>query len=125
MRLNPATVLVVENGDMLRPLICEILQREGYQILAAKDAKEAIDVWERSQGRIDLVLTDVVMPGMSGKELVDHLRLKQADIKIIYMSGYESSLLSVGSKFVSGTTFLQKPFRPVELSTTVRELLGK
>jgi two-component system cell cycle sensor histidine kinase/response regulator CckA len=123
MMQNHGTILVVENGEMLRPLICEILRKEGYNVLEAQDGDEALLVWQRYQGPIDLVLTDVVMPNMSGKELVEHLRLLQPEIKVIYMSGYESSILSSGNKFGSNAVFLQKPFRPAELSEKVRELL--
>jgi CheY-like chemotaxis protein len=123
MTRNSVTILVVENGDMLRPLICEILRREDYDVLEAKDADEALSVWKRHQGRIDLIVTDVVMPGMNVKELVEHLRALQPELKVIYMSGYESSLLSLGKKWGSGVVFLQKPFRPAELSKMVREIL--
>ena len=120
---NSGTILVVENGEMLRPLICEILRKEGYNILEAKDGDEALLVWQRHQGPIDLVLTDVVMPNMSGKELAERLRLLQPEIKVIYMSGYELSILASGNKFGSDAVFLQKPFRPAELSKTVRDIL--
>jgi two-component system cell cycle sensor histidine kinase/response regulator CckA len=123
MMQNPGTILVVENGEMLRPLICEILRKEGYNVLEAQDGDEALLVWQRYQGPIDLVLTDVVMPNMSGKELVEHLRLLQPEIKVIYMSGYESSILSSGNKFGSDVVFLQKPFRPAELIERVRKIL--
>ncbi len=115
--------MVVENGEMLRPLICEILRKEGYNILEAEDGDAALLVWQRSQGLIDLVLTDVVMPTMGGKELVRHLRLLQPEIKVIYMSGYASSILSSGNKFGSDAVFLQKPFRPAELIERVRKIL--
>lgn len=120
---KPGTILVVENGEILRPLICEILRKEGYNVLEAQDGDEALLVWQRYQGLIDVVLTDVVMPNMSGKELVEHLRLLQPEIKVIYMSGYGSSILSSGNKFGSDAVFLQKPFRPAELSEKIREIL--
>jgi two-component system cell cycle sensor histidine kinase/response regulator CckA len=123
MMQNPKTILVVENGEMLRPLICEILRKGGYNVLEAQDGDEALLVWQRYQGPINLVLTDVVMPHMSGKELVERLRSLQPEVKVIYMSGYESSMLSSGNKFGSDTIFLQKPFRPAELSKAVQEIL--
>ncbi|MFZ5447907.1 MAG: response regulator [Thermodesulfobacteriota bacterium] len=118
-----ATILVVENGEMLRPLICEILQREGYDVLAAQDGEAALSVWKHHQGPIDLVLTDVVMPKMSGKQLVKRLRLLKPEIKVIYMSGYELGLLSADNKYDSNAWFIQKPFRPAELSKLVGEIL--
>jgi two-component system cell cycle sensor histidine kinase/response regulator CckA len=123
MIMKSATILVVENGDMLRPLICEILRKEGYNVLEAQDGDEALLVWERCQGLIDLVLTDVVMPHMSGKELAERLRFLHPEVKVIYMSGYESSILASGKKFGSDAIFLQKPFRPAELSQVVRKIL--
>ena len=120
---EPATILLVENGEILRPLLAEILQREGYTVLAANDAGEALPIWERYRERIALIVTDVVMPGMSGKELVERLRLLRPEVKVIYISGYESSLLATGNKFGPGAVFLQKPFRPAELIKLVREVL--
>jgi len=121
---NPATILVVENGNILRPLLCEILRREGYTVLEAEDGAEALRLWDAYLGTIDVVVTDVVMPNLSGKQLVERLRLLKPDLKVIYMSGYESSILAAGNNFGSNATFLQKPFRPAELSKTVREILG-
>lgn len=119
----PATILVVENGDLLRPLLGKILRREGYEVLEARDGDEALLMWDRYAGSINLVLTDVVMPNMNGKQLVERLRLLKPELKVIYMSGYEVSILAAGDKSGSNATFLQKPFRPAELSTKVREIL--
>lgn len=124
MTQKSGTILVVENGDMLRPLLCEILKREGYRILEAKDGNEALLLWDRNLGAVDVVVTDVVMPNMSGKQLVERLRLSKPEIKVIYISGYQSSVLATGNKFGANATFLQKPFRPAELSKTVREILA-
>lgn len=120
---TPVTILVVENGEMLRPLLGEILTGEGYKVLEAKDGDEALALWDRYSGKIDVVVTDVVMPNMSGKQLVERLRLLKPDLKVIYMSGYESSILAAGNKFGYNATFLQKPFRPSELSKKIREIL--
>jgi len=120
---NPATILVVENGNILRPLLCEILRREGHTVLEAQDGAEALSLWDRYSETIDVVVTDVMMPNLSGKQLVERLRLSKPDLKVIYMSGYESSILAAGNNFASNAIFLQKPFRPVELSKTVREIL--
>lgn len=116
--------MVVENGDILRPLLCEILRRDGYSVLEAKNGDEALLLWDRNPGAIDVVVTDVVMPNMSGKQLVLRLRSLKPDLKVIYMSGYDSGILAVGNNFGSNATFLQKPFRPSELSNKVHEILG-
>jgi two-component system, cell cycle sensor histidine kinase and response regulator CckA len=120
---NQATILVVENGDMLRPLLGKILRREGHKVIEAQDGDEAMHMWDRYQETIDLVVTDIVMPKMSGKELVDRLRLLKPGVKVIYMSGYKSNILATGKKLNSHSVFLQKPFRPNELSQAVREIL--
>ncbi len=119
----PVTILVVENGDILRPLLVEILRREGYTVLEAKDGEEALALWDQHAGMIDVVLTDVVMPNMSGRELAKRLRSLKPEVKVIYMSGYGLSILSTGHKFDSDVLFLQKPFRPAELNQKVREIL--
>jgi DNA-binding response OmpR family regulator len=123
MTRNPATILLVENGEMLRPLLAEILRREGYAVIEAQDGEEALCLWDRHQETIDLIVTDLVMPNISGKELVQRLRLLKPEVKIIYMSGYGSDVLSTAKKFDSDAVFLQKPFRPAELSQAVREVL--
>jgi two-component system, cell cycle sensor histidine kinase and response regulator CckA len=120
---TPVTILLVENGDILRPLLVEILRREGYGVLEAQNGEEALALWDRHAGMIDVVVTDVVMPTMSGKELVERLRELKPEVKVIYMSGYESNILSTGNKFGSDVIFLQKPFRPSELNQTIREIL--
>ena len=124
MAAHPATILLVENGEILRPLLVEILQREGHEVLAAKDGGEALSIWDQHQGQLDLIVTDVVMPGMSGKELAERLRSLRPEVKVIYISGYESSLLCTDNKFGPEAVFLQKPFRPAELIQLVREVLA-
>jgi two-component system, cell cycle sensor histidine kinase and response regulator CckA len=118
------TILVVENGDILRPLICEILRKAGFKILEAGNGDEALKIWQRYQEPIDLVLTDVVMQPMSGKKLVELLKVTHPDVKVIYMSGYESNFLFAGDKSVLEANFLQKPFKPAELVKKVREILN-
>jgi DNA-binding NtrC family response regulator len=95
------------------------LRREGHKVIEAQDGDEAMHMWDRYQETIDLIVTDVVMPKMSGKELVERLRLLKPEVKVIYMSGYQS----IGKKLNSNSVFLQKPFRPNELSQAVREIL--
>src|SRR5262245_61913184 len=85
------TILLVEDEDVLRGLIRELLELKGYKVLEAHQGMEALDLLETHEGRVDLVLTDVVMPQMSGSELVEELRLKHPDVKVIFMSGYTGS----------------------------------
>jgi two-component system, cell cycle sensor histidine kinase and response regulator CckA len=121
---KPETILVVENGDMLRPLICEILRKEGFTVLEASDGDAALQVWQGHQEPIDLVLTDVVMQNMSGKKLVELLQLSHPDIKVLYMSGYDYGFLFAGDKSGAAVNFLQKPFKPAELIKKVRDVLA-
>lgn len=118
-----AIILLVENGDMLRPLLGKILRKDGYTVLEAKSGDEALALWDQYRRKIDLVVTDLVMPGMSGKQLVQRLKLLKPEVKVIYISGYESGILSAGKKFGTDAIFLQKPFRPAELSQAVQEIL--
>src|SRR5205085_1969571 len=93
-------------------LVYEVLQSRGYRVLTAKDALEAIPLEENFAGRIDLLVTDVVMPGMGGRELAQHLAATRPETKVLFISGYtEDALLrALHSEAKPGTGFLQKPF---------------
>jgi two-component system, cell cycle sensor histidine kinase and response regulator CckA len=117
------TVLLVEDEDMLRGLLAKFLRLYGYTVLEARQAGEALLTCERHPGPIHLMVTDVVMPQMSGRELVDRLRPLRPEMKILYMSGYtEDALVQHGVADLS-VPFLQKPFRPVELARRVHAVL--
>jgi two-component system, cell cycle sensor histidine kinase and response regulator CckA len=119
------TILLVEDEDMLRGLIRELLEIKGYQVLEASQGLEAIDVLKRNGKPVDLVLTDVVMPHMSGSELVVHLRKAHPDLKVIFMSGYTGSNNAAIHKSLEmpGVAFLQKPFRLNALISQVEGLI--
>jgi len=113
------TILVVEDEPVLRDLAQLILQEHGYYILTAASGVEALVVWEKHQGTIDLLLTDVVMPeGISGKELADRLLVQQPKLKVLFTSGY-----TVEELVKDGTRFLQKPYSRYSLAQAVRECL--
>ncbi len=107
------TILLVEDEDMLRGLIRELLEIKGYQVLEASQGIEALEVLKRNGRPVDLVLTDVVMPQMSGSELVIELRRIHPELKVIFMSGYTGSNNAAIHKSLEmpGVAFLQKPFR--------------
>lgn len=120
------TILLVEDEDMLRGLIKELLELKGFAVLEACQGLEALDLIKVRGSGVDLVLTDVVMPHMSGSELVDRLREEQPDLKVIFMSGYTgASNASIHRSLeMPGVAFLQKPFRLNNLISQVEELIG-
>ncbi len=117
------TVLVVEDKDNVRRLAVETLRSCGYVVLAARGSEEALKISERRAGRIDLLLTDVVMPGMNGNRLAERLLSSRPEMKVIFMSGYPDDALGPPAA-VSALHYLPKPFGPDELGRKVREVLG-
>jgi CheY-like chemotaxis protein len=117
------TILLVEDEETVRDLVREVLGMHGYQVLEASNAAKAITVGEQHTGPIDLLVTDVVMPGMSGKELAERLGTTRPAMKVLYMSGYTDSAIVNHGVLVPGTAFLQKPFTPTVLARRVGEVL--
>jgi two-component system, cell cycle sensor histidine kinase and response regulator CckA len=119
------TVLLVEDESQVRKLVYEVLQSRGYRVLAAKDALEAIPLEEDFPGRIELLITDLVMPGMSGRELAQHLSATRPETKVLFISGYTDDALLRHGATTPGTGFLQKPFALEDLLLRVRALLDE
>jgi PAS domain S-box-containing protein len=117
------TVLVVEDDPAVLSLSCRALEAEGYTILCASDGSDALRIVERHGGEIHLLLTDVVMPGMSGRQLAEQMAARRTGIRILYMSGYPGDAAVHHGAFVRGSHFLQKPFSPDGLTRKVRETL--
>jgi len=117
------TVLIVEDDDAVRSLACKILELQGYKILEAKDGEEAMKVSKEHNGPIHLMITDVVMPGISGRELQEQLHPLRPAMKVLYMSGYTDNATAHHKVLDSGVAFLQKPFTPETLARKVREVL--
>ena len=117
------TVLIVEDDDAVRSLACKILELQGYKILEAKDGEEAMKVSKEYKGPIHLMITDVVMPGISGRELQEQLHPLRPAMKVLYMSGYTDNATAYHKVLDSGVAFLQKPFTPETLARKVREVL--
>jgi PAS domain S-box-containing protein len=117
------TILLVEDEPVLRELASVILKDYQYEVLEAGTGAEALKIWEQHEGKIDLLLTDMVMPeGMTGRELAEKLRTQKADLKVIYTSGYSAD--AMGSETgLQDAMFLQKPYPPPLLARTVRECL--
>ena len=118
------TVLLVEDEDMVRRMTREVLEGAGYRVLEASSGFEALRVSAGHGGRLDLLLTDVVMPGMSGRELAERLAPVRPGMKVLYMSGHTDDAIFHHGVTQAGTGFLQKPFTPDALERRVRDLLG-
>jgi CheY-like chemotaxis protein len=118
------TVLLVEDEDSVRQLVRDTLEAKGYRVLEAESGEAGLSIAEGHDGKIDLVITDVIMPGIGGRELVKQLAQARPSTKFLYLSGYtEDAIVSEGS-LEEGTAFLQKPFSLQSLSRKVREVLG-
>ena len=119
------TVLVVEDEEEVRKLTVRILQKQGYKVLEASQGDEALFICGQHEEPIHLLVTDVVMPGMSGRELSEHLTSLRPEIKILYMSGHTNSAIVHHGVLEPGVILLQKPFTPEALARKVREVLER
>jgi hypothetical protein len=117
------TVLVVEDEQAVRTLEVEVLARHGYHVLVAGDAQEALALEERCEEPIALLVTDVVMPGRSGRELAQEFVRRRPGTRVLYVSGYANDAFASGNLLEAGTCFLQKPFSPEALAHKVRDIL--
>jgi PAS domain S-box-containing protein len=123
-RSGSETILVVEDHDDIRELTVSILSEDGYRLLVAATGAEAIRIAAAHDGAIDLLLSDVVMPGMNGPELAGRLKEAHPTLKVLFVSGYLSDTAGIRNLLEQGTPYLQKPFGPAELCASVRQVLG-
>jgi len=119
------TVLVVEDEEAMRDVTTRILRRAGYQVTSAASGPVALEMIRSSTQRIDLLLTDVVMPHMLGKELADSVRAMQPGIRVLFMSGYAEPVLSNKGTLEPGITLVEKPFSEATLLDHVRQVLDR
>lgn len=117
------TVLVAEDEAAVRGLIRIVLEGVGYRVIEARDGREALDIASRLNGTLHLLVSDIVMPGMNGRELAGSLRQVLPSVRVLFTSGYTDSVLVDTTNLGPGATFLQKPFSPGALLAAVRELL--
>lgn len=119
------TVLVAEDEDVIRAMLCESLERHGYRVLPARDGPEALRLAERHEGTIELLLTDVVMPRMDGVALARALRETRPQTRVLYMSGSPAESVVKELEQVAGTGFITKPVTPSALVLRIRQALAE
>jgi CheY-like chemotaxis protein len=125
VRRRHETVLLVEDDERVRRLASAILKRNGYTVLEAAEAEEAVRLAKDHSASIKLLLTDVVMPGRSGRSLAQDLTEKYPHMKVLYMSGYTDNAIVQHGVLTPGVSFLQKPFTPASFARSVREVLDQ
>ena len=118
------TVLAVEDEELVRKVVSKFLDKFGYTVLVAANGEEALRICREHKGPIHLLLTDVVMPGLSGKELATQLRELRPELKVLFMSGYTDNAIVKHGILEDGIAFVQKPFTHQALVWKVREVLG-
>ena len=124
MEQGTQTILVVEDEEMVRGLICEVLRREGYRVVACGDAEEGIEASKRHGPGIDLLLTDVVMPGMNGPEMATRIQETLPQLRVVFMSGYSEQALARQGQEDASFEYLQKPFTLKTLTQKLAKVLG-
>jgi PAS domain S-box-containing protein len=117
------TILVVEDGVGLRHLMTRVLEPAGYRVLTAGNGEEAFHILQQHQHRLDLMITDIVMPGMSGRRLAERLGEVRPETKVLFMSGYTDDVILKHGVLTEGVPFINKPFSPKDLLRKVRQLL--
>jgi CheY-like chemotaxis protein len=118
------TVLLVEDEEGVRTVTREVLSKLGYKVLEAQHGQEALSLCEKQSEPIHLMVTDMVMPGMNGRQLASEVRRLYPDLKVLFLSGYSDGALVRNGMLDTSRDFLQKPFTPSDLSSKVREVLS-
>jgi len=118
------TVLVAEDNETVRTLACRMLEDLGYRVQAAESAERCLEAAAAHEGVIDLLLTDVIMPGRNGKELFDLLKRERPGLKVLFMSGYPGDVIGRHGILGKSVRFLQKPFTAAALAREVRRALA-
>jgi two-component system, cell cycle sensor histidine kinase and response regulator CckA len=113
-------ILIVDDEGGIREFLKTFLQAKDFEVISASSGEEALDLWNEHGAEIDLVITDIVMPGIDGKTLADRLRANRRDLPIIFISGYVPE--EIAEETLDGA-FFKKPFSPLDLLNTMEELL--
>ena len=117
------TILVAEDESLVSGHIARVLRRWGYNVLVAGDGEQALALYRQEKDRIAMVLTDVVMPGMNGRQLIERLRSENPKLKSLFMSGYPEEVITEHGALTEGVEFLEKPFQTTRLLSRIREIL--
>ena len=119
------TILLVEDEEMVRTSVSRILKRQNYSVLSAANGEEAIEIFDQSAAHINLILTDVIMTGITGEALADHIHTTHPHLPVLFMSGYTEDAIADKGILKEGTAFLPKPFSSDELLMAVSKTLAK
>ena len=118
--------MVVEDEEPLRLLVVEILQRRGYEVIAAGSGSEALRIWPAHKDKVRLLLTDIVMPdGVSGWELARRLQADTPELVVVYTSGYSPESVDEDGRLLEGQVFLQKPYDPEVLAQVILDCMPR
>jgi len=117
------TVLLIEDDESLRDLLSEILEGAGYTVLVADDGVEALHIADEYAGAIPLIVTDVIMPGLTGRQAADQIKSARSEVEILFISGYTNEAIGKHGVLEPGAQFLSKPFTPTDLLRKVRDVL--
>jgi DNA-binding response OmpR family regulator len=115
---HKTVILVVDDESGIRDFLQTYLTSKSFKVIAAASGEEALDLWAEQKDEIDLVLTDVVMPGINGKDMAERMREEKRGLKVIFMSGYLPEEIA---EETLGSTFFKKPFHPIELLEAIRQ----
>ncbi len=119
------TILVVEDDPGVRRIVCKLLSLGGFKILESGDPVAALKLFEQHTDEVDLLITDVIMPVMNGRQLYEQIVLIRPDTKVLYISGYADGVIDDGGILADGVNFLQKPFSPDALTAKVNQVLDQ
>jgi len=119
------TILLTEDNEQVREMTNEILTCQGYKVLIAENGRDALAALDQHDGPVHLLLTDVIMPDMNGRELSEQIAAREPDMKVIFMSGYTDNVITHHGVTDPGVNFIQKPFSVKALAAKVREVLDQ
>ena len=117
------TILVVEDDAQVKEIATRVLAKLGYRVLAASNGDEALAILANAHTQVDLVMSDVIMPGMTGPELYRRLSVRYPRLRVLFTSGYSSDAIARHGVLEPGTMFIEKPYQPAALAQKVREAL--
>ena len=121
---NPLeTILLVDDEETVRRFSSRVLEKHGFDVVAASSGQEALEAAHGRDHQIDLLMTDVMMPGMNGCQLAELLLARRPSLRVLFISGYAEDVLATNVGLMPGAAFLGKPFKPKTLVTKVREVL--